>query len=416
MAFFVRLPEPEMRMEAMAFLSLDPIATRPYLSKTDSSLLIGELSEQEVEAAERSGAKVFTDVRFEHFPSNPLEWRPSSGRYWEFQHSTQTLAPVLDKAPSVQAVGLNEVLQHIQAPKAWERTRGQGVTIAVIDTGICGSLTEFPGSKRSTLDIPSAYSGMHWSDTKGHGSMCATIAAGTAAFGGRFNGVAPDATVLSARTTLYSTDIYKIYDQLVAWKKNGTIKGPLVASNSYGLYTCIPPNLLPQNHPYLQIVLDAIASGITVAFAAGNNHYDVLCNHDPNSCSPNTIWGVNSHDEVLSVGTVNRDETNRDPSTPHANSSRGPGQWAEKYPKPDCVAPTYGEVVWGCGYQSMPWWGTSGACPQVAGLAALLLALDPGLSPRAVGDIIRSSCRPIAGSPTCVGHGIIDCAAAVSMV
>lgn len=401
-------------MEAMAFLSVDPIASQPYLSRTDPQLLIGDLSEQEVEAAQRSGAQVFADVRFEHFASNPLEWRPEAARYWGRPDAQALLAPSNDQA--VTQAGLTEVLQQIRAPEAWTRSRGKEVTIAIVDTGICGSLAELPGVKRSPLDIPNAYGGMHWSDTKGHGSMCATIAAGTNAFGGKFNGVAPEATVLSARTTLFSTDIYKIYDQLVAWKSNGTIEGPLVTSNSYGMYTCSPTTLLPEDHPYLRIILDAIAGGITVVFAAGNNHHDVLCNYDPQSCSPNTIWGANSHDSFLSIGTVNREETNRDPSTPHVNSSRGPGQWAHSYPKPDCVAPTYGEVVWGCGYRVMPWWGTSGACPQVAGLAALLLSLNPGLSPLQVGDIIRSSCRPIGGSATCVGHGIIDCAAAVSLV
>lgn len=244
--------------------------------------------------------------------------------------------------------------------------------------------------------------------------MCASIAAATDADGGRYNGVAPDATLLSARTNLLATDIYKLYDWVLARKRSGQITGPIVMSNSYGLYTCSAPSGLPQDHPYRQILLDAVSAGIVVVYAAGNNHHDVLCSHDPSKCSPNTIWSVNSMDEVLFVGTVNWN--NRMDSGEHANSSRGPGQWAHVHKKPDCVAPTYGEVIWGSGYQVMEWWGTSGACPQVAGLAALLLSADPGLSPAQVGDIIRQTCRDIQLPKTCAGAGLIDCEAALAQV
>jgi subtilisin family serine protease len=61
----------------------------------------------------------------------------------------------------------------------------------------------------------------------------------------------------------------------------------------------------------------------------------------------------------------------------------------------------------------MEWWGTSGACPQVAGLAALILSVNPTLQPAQVGDIIRSAARPLAAAQECVGAGLIDCRAAV---
>ena len=306
---------------------------------------------------------------------------------------------------------LDDVLAHINAPEAWRHARGGGVTIAIVDTGICGSLKEFP--KRSTIDLPTAFQGQHWTDVKGHGSMCGVIAGGSKAKGGRFDGVAPDATILAARTTLRSSDLFIVFDELTDLKRRGEISGPLVISNSYGLYTCSAPDGLPEDHPYLDAVLGAVREGAFVVFAAGNNHYDVLCKHDPAACGPNTIWGVNSHDLVMSVGTVNESNSNRDPSTPHANSSRGPGQWAREFPKPDCVAPTYGVVAWGCGYRLMDWWGTSGACPQVAGLGALILSVRPHLQPAQVAEIIRSTCVPLDAPHQCVGAGLIDCHAAI---
>jgi hypothetical protein len=222
--------------------------------------------------------------------------------------------------------------------------------------------------------------------------------------------VAPEALLLSARTTLQATDIYQLYDAMIDDKLNGKI-GPLVISNSYGLYTCVPPQVLPQDHPYLGIVREAVQNKIVVVFAAGNNHADVLCGNPPVACSPNTIWGVNSIDEVITVGTVNM--RGRNDGLPHANSSRGPGQWSVRQDKPDVVAPTYGEIVWGNGYRDMEWWGTSGACPQVAGLAALILSARPALTPAQVADVIRSTARALPQERTCVGVGLIDCRAAV---
>ena len=72
--------------------------------------------------------------------------------------------------------------------------------------------------------------------------------------------------------------------------------------------------------------------------------------------------------------------------------------------------------MWGSGYQVMEWWGTSGACPQVAGLAALILGVAPTLKPAQVGDIIRATCRDIHLPKACAGAGLIDCEAAVDRV
>ena len=400
---FVRMPSPaEAQQFAMTQVATGATGVVPYQSKTQPEVLTVNLPGAELEALRDSGAELFADVEFETLGP----FRPA--------FDTPQERALLSGTAAKQAIGLKEVLAQIRAPEAWRTSRGAKVTVVIIDTGICGQLQEFPVAKRSSIDLPTSYAGQHWNDTQGHGSMCATIAAGTASAGGRFNGVAPDAFVLSARTTLMSSDIFRIYDELAARKLSGELAGPVVISNSYGLYTCAPPAGLPARHPYLDAVRGAVKLNMPVIFAAGNNHWNVKCNYSPDECSPSTIWGVNSHDDVLSVGTVDRNESNRDPATSHPNSSRGPGQWAKTTSKPDCVAPTYGEVVWGCGYRVMDWWGTSGACPQVAGLAALILSRNPSLSAIEVYDIIRSTCRPLDGPATCVGSGMIDCAAAVS--
>lgn len=391
------------RTGSEAAQSTGPMLGRMRRSKYAPTTLIGDFSEVEAQAVRNLGVELYEDFYFDCFtgPDSQSKSRTSGAKYWEMS--------------SANARDLNDVMEQINAPSAWEVSRGRGVTIAVVDTGVCSTLPEIPQFKQSPIDLPTTYAGAHWKDEIGHGSMCAAIAGATVAEGGRYSGVAPGATIVAARTTLRATDIFQVYDELIDLTRSGLIDGPLVISNSFGSYSCSADVAFPDDHPFMEIVLAAVDAGIVVVFAAGNNHVDE-CGHDPSACSPNTIWGVNSHDRVISVGTVDENETNRDASTPHCNSSRGPGQWADEYPKPDCVAPTYGEVVWGCGYRRMDWWGTSGACPQVAGLAALLLELDRDLRPEQVADIVRSSCRDLSGPRACVGQGLIDCDAAVRLL
>jgi subtilisin family serine protease len=349
-----------------------------------------------VDIYRREGLDVYEDFAFDHF-DDPRYWRPTPS-------TSSASGPVPN---------LRDVLDHIRAPQIWNRTKGQGTTIVVIDTGVCDSRPEFPAHRRHSLDIASRFQGAHWHDPEGHGSMCAAIAAGSGSGHGGVDGVAPEATLLAARTTLMAGDILDIYDDLLSARSDGRLTDPVVISNSYGHQVCQPPVWSPK-HPYMDGIRSAVAAGMVVVFAAGNNHHSV-CGHPPGSSGPNSIWGPNSADEVISVGTVDRNERNDDPAHPHVDSSRGPGQWASIGTKPDCVAPTYGTVVWGCGTMDMEWWGTSGACPQVAGLAALIQSATGGiLSPAQVGDVIRRTCRSLAAPPTQIGAGIIDCAAAVN--
>jgi subtilisin family serine protease len=303
-----------------------------------------------------------------------------------------------------------DVMDHNQASKVWSRIQGEGVTIAIVDTGVDGAMAEF--IRRSPHSYAPSFS-TPWEDAVGHGTMCAAIACGTAERGGRYNGVAPAATLLSARSTLRSTDLYLIYQHLLREYRKGSFTGGLVVSNSYALYTCQAPDF-PEGHPYLDLIRLCVQAGMAFVFAAGNNHGSGLCGFPAEDDGPNTIWTVNSIDEVITVGTVDWNESNRAPGGEHSNSSRGPGQWSRRADKPDVVAPTYGEVAWGGGYRSMEWWGTSGACPQVAGLAALLLAVDRTLTPELLRTTLRRTARVLEAPASCVGAGILDCEAAIA--
>jgi subtilisin family serine protease len=269
---------------------------------------------------------------------------------------------------------------------------------------------DFPRWKRGG-GISFAYPGQAWHDDSGHGAMTACIAAATSLCGGKFNGVAPHAKILACRTSFRTNDVFMLLDQLIKRISSKELRGPVIVNASFGLSGHEPPNVA-RKHPYVTAIEHLVSMGVVVVCAAGNNHpVDI----DPAADVPDTIWGPNSLDCVCCVGAI--DWRDRNDEGIHAKSSRGPGQWAGSKTKPDCVAPSYGEVLWGSAYRSMRWWGTSGAAPQVAGLAALVLSYTRGgLNPKEVKDAILDGCTHLAGSPVRVGHGLINCEQTMSLL
>jgi serine protease AprX len=386
--------------------------TEPVVSEEDRRVVIADLPEDTIQnLRESDDFEVYNDIEFRLLASlgsgSPEE---EVGDWWTRRPSDEAET---DGPPPWHTLSQRDVMEHVEAPSAWAMSRGGNVTIAVVDSGTDGSMREFP--RRSPHSYGVALPNP-WEDKVGHGTMCAAIACGSDEVGGRYNGVAPDANLLSARTDLRSTDLYLIYQHLLGQFLQGSFDKGLVVSNSYGIYRCSDPEF-PQGHPFVDLVRRCVQAGMVFVFAAGNNHGSGLCKHPEADCNPNTIWAVNSIDEVITVGTVDWEESNQRSGSEHGNSSRGPGQWSTRADKPDVVAPTYGEVAWGGRYERMEWWGTSGACPQVAGLAALLISRNPDLTPDDIREVVRSTARRLPGkSQNCVGAGIINCAEAIKSI
>lgn len=310
------------------------------------------------------------------------------------------VGPEIDGSPS-----LDDILEAIRAREAWELARGAGSIIAIVDSGIAGSRLEFPQTKRRgqwSLNGRDA-----WRDEQGHGTMCACIAAATRVDGGEFDGVAPDASLLACRTTFVDSELTTIYDFLGDFAQvNGV---PVIASNSWGLKTGQPPPDDP-NEDFPDALEQALAAGVIAVFSAGNYHG--LAGGLPDACSPTSIWQHKCRDDVVTVANSRPD------GSMWATSSRGPGQYAGTVgatDKPDVNAPTPpdGRVLWGDQVASLPdGWGTSGACPQVAGLLAL--ALSKGATDRqAIVEAITSTAESLGHDRACEGAGRIDCRAAL---
>jgi serine protease AprX len=297
--------------------------TEPIVSEEVGHVVIADLPEDTIRDLQKSEHfEVYEDIEFRPaiLPQPTIDW-------WARQLGQPPPPPSTPWFNLSQA----DVMRHIRADAAWNIGRGAGVTIAVVDTGIDGAMPEF--QQRSPQSYAPSFS-TPWNDTIGHGSMCAAIACGSNQNGGRYNGVAPDATLLSARTDLHASDLYLIYQHLLREKRQGSFNKGLVVSNSYAHYMCDPPTYA-QGHPYVDLVKKCVQEGIVFIFSAGNNHSFGLCQHSEVDDHPNTIWSINSIDEVLTVGTVDWNESNQRSGSEHANSSRGGGQWSTRGDKPD---------------------------------------------------------------------------------
>jgi len=113
--------------------------------------------------------------------------------------------------------------------------------------------------------------------------------------------------------------------------------------------------------------------------------------------------------------------------------SQGPATWGHVNPwgdwpynpgpgliKPDLVAPAVGicSTIPPNTYSGDTWVGTSMACPQAAGVAALMLEKNPSLSPTAIDSLLETTARDLgsAGKDNVFGAGLIDAYAAVNAV
>jgi serine protease AprX len=299
---------------------------------------------------------------------------------------------------------LDDVLHAIRARDAWNMSRGANVAIAIVDSGIDGSRPEFQSSRRLTQI---GFQADPWVDDRGHGTMCACIAAASRDSGGEFEGVAPEAGLISCRTRYFSSELTNIYDFLS--DQSSRLAMPIVANNSWGIRTDTPP---VEDPDVVSAITDAVEAGVILVFSAGNYH---LLVGNPGECSPNSIWTHKSLSHAITVATCKLDQQLWD------YSSRGPGQWfgrAECNHKPDVTAPTpaNGRVLFGGQSRVLRnGWGTSGAAPQVTGLAALMLALNPGLGFFRVFDTIRATAQDLGLPATCQGTGLINCQAAVDL-
>jgi subtilisin family serine protease len=354
----------------------------------------------------------------------------------------------------------------IKATYAWELADGSGIKIAVIDEGVDlmhpdlvdnllpgydatdGMDRRPPATSRDTYG---GYGG--WWNNDSHGTACAGIISARNNDMGII-GIAYNAKIIPIRNfygertpTIMSKDEWTVDAIQWAWKN-----GADILSCSWH----ITPSFVVTDEIDNAVTLGRGGKGCIVIFAAGNENKSIVSYP---AYLPN----------VIAVGAISpcgeRKRSSRDPNElgmksvqpdPAGVSCDGEKSWGSNYGQaldvmaPGVLVPTT-DIQGNAGYnpntpiyiigggnklisefsdQDYTVWfsGTSSACPHVAGVAALVLSVDPTLTGEQVKYIIKSTAQKIRPdlyaynisnkSPYTlwnqeVGYGLIDAYAAV---
>lgn len=296
----------------------------------------------------------------------------------------------------------NEVVAGTGAGK---RIRGEGVTIAVIDTGIDANheclddLDDDPSTNDPKViafkDFVNGRNECY--DDNGHGTHCAAIAAGTGG-GSKYVGVAPGAELvgvkaLDSRGSGYISDVISGIEWCVQEKEKYNIK---VISLSLGA------GINSDGATPLEEACDtAVDAGLVVCVAAGN----IGPGND-------TVGIPGCAKKVITVGAVD------DNGKVASFSSRG--NTSDERLKPDICAVgvqvTAAKANSDQGYTTLS--GTSMATPEVAGAVALLFECNSSLSPSEIKRFLIETAEDKGGTgpDKTYGYGALDVESAVNMV
>jgi type VII secretion-associated serine protease mycosin len=267
-------------------------------------------------------------------------------------------------------------LERLHPEASWALSRGAGVTVAVIDSGVSISHPLLPSYKViGGLDYVATGTAGHC-DEFGHGTMVAGIIAATSSTG-IYTGIAPDATILPVRI-------------MQGDKTDEDLSGRIADGIRFAVNdgaTVINLSIRCANTPKLASAIQfALDKNIVIVAAAGNV--------DPNVTGPPYPA---SYDGVLGVGGI--DEAGKHVET----SLTGPFV--------DVAAPgadLSGIAAVGNGFQN-GMSGTSFAAAYVSGVVALLRSHDRSLSgPQIVDRIIETADRPPEGHSDELGYGVVN--------
>ncbi len=269
---------------------------------------------------------------------------------------------------------IGEIADRIGATALYDAgVTGEGVTVAVIDTGVAdvpgldgeGKLYHGPDLSFEA-GIPELYN----RDSFGHGTAMASIIAGNDGVEGGFRGIAPDATILSMKVADNSgsvdvTQVIAAIDFVIETKDDTGVRVINLAYRTDGGQD-------PATDPLIAAVERAWDAGIVVVVSAGNDGGKSLGNP---ALSPYVVAVAASSE--LSTQTTDFSNGGDKERTPDITA---PGERVLALASPGSrLAEEYPSAF--IDDRFMRGSGTSQAAAVVSGAAALLIDQDPSMTP-----------------------------------
>lgn len=286
---------------------------------------------------------------------------------------------------------------------------GQGVVVAVMDAGF----NRLSHESFNTMNIIARWDFVNNDPGVGDSSDMGTGSHGTQTLStiggfkeGQLIGPAFSATYILAKTENTDSETPVEEDNWIAAAEWADSLGAEVFSTSLGYigfdspYPSYTWQTMDGNTARITIGADlAVKKGIVVLNSAGN---------EGTHATHNTLGAPADGDSVIAVGAVNSNGTR--------SSFSSVGNTVDGRTKPDIMAMGSSVVVASTfsntGYTTSS--GTSFSCPLAAGVAALVLSVNPNLTPMQVREALRNTANNAANPNREMGWGIINALSAVS--
>ena len=345
----------------------------------------------------------------------------------EFAEPDRLLQPLVtpNDALFAQQWSLSDATAGIRAPLAWDRARGAGITVAVIDTGVLPHadllanllpgydfVTDvFMAGDGNARDADAAdpgdavaagacAAGSAASKSSWHGTHVAGIVAASGGNALGVTGVAFGARILPLRVLGrcggYTSDIA---DAMV-WAVGGTVSGLPVNANPARVLNLSLGGRSACNRTTQTAIDTARAKGAVVVVAAGNDNTDAATSAPANCSGVVVVTATGKSGGKASYANTGAIVTLAAPGGDTSGGILSTLNTGTAGP----LADSYASAM-----------GTSMATPVVAGVAALMLSANPRLAPDQVASLLKASARAFPTACANCGAGLVDANAAVTM-